>query len=146
VIVGSRAATATSRNALLPADDLPRVKPMDRLAQEEIFGRSVGDPGRGLRRRGPAVNQTLIRASASSIFTRDANTGVRAMRDFETRNRLRERRHQPAPRRTSRSVAGRRRQRHREAGHAALDTFTEWKSIYVDFSGRLQRRQIDNQA
>ena len=35
---------------------------------------------------------------------------------------------------------------HREAGHAALDTFTEWKSIYVDFSGRLQRAQIDNQA
>ncbi len=34
---------------------------------------------------------------------------------------------------------------HREAGHAALDTFTEWKSIYVDFSGRLQRAQIDNQ-
>jgi len=35
--------------------------------------------------------------------------------------------------------------RHREAGHAALDTFTEWKSIYVDFSGRLQRAQIDIQ-
>ena len=34
---------------------------------------------------------------------------------------------------------------HREAGHAALDTFTEWKSIYVDYSGRLQRAQIDNQ-
>ena len=34
---------------------------------------------------------------------------------------------------------------HREAGHAALDTFTEWKSIYVDFSGRLQKAQIDNQ-
>ena len=34
---------------------------------------------------------------------------------------------------------------HREAGHAALDTYTEWKSIYVDFSGRLQRAQIDNQ-
>ena len=33
---------------------------------------------------------------------------------------------------------------HREAGHAALDTYTEWKSIYVDFSGRLQRAQIDN--
>ena len=27
----------------------------------------------------------------------------------------------------------------------ALDSFTEWKSIYVDFSGRLQRAQIDNQ-
>ena len=32
---------------------------------------------------------------------------------------------------------------HREAGTAALDTYTEWKSIYVDFSGRLQRAQID---
>jgi hypothetical protein len=34
---------------------------------------------------------------------------------------------------------------HREAGHAALDTFTEWKSIYIDYSGHLQRAQIDNQ-
>ena len=32
-----------------------------------------------------------------------------------------------------------------EAGHAALDTFSEWKSIYVDYSGKLQRAQIDNQ-
>ena len=33
---------------------------------------------------------------------------------------------------------------HREAGHTMLDPFTEWKSIYVDCSGRLQRAQIDN--
>ena len=33
---------------------------------------------------------------------------------------------------------------HREARHAALDVFTEWKSLYVDYSGRLQRAQIDN--
>ncbi len=32
---------------------------------------------------------------------------------------------------------------HREAGLAALDVFTEWKTIYVDYSGRLQRAQID---
>jgi aldehyde dehydrogenase (NAD+) len=32
---------------------------------------------------------------------------------------------------------------HREAGVAALDVFSEWKSIYIDFSGRLQRAQID---
>jgi aldehyde dehydrogenase (NAD+) len=25
-----------------------------------------------------------------------------------------------------------------------LDVFTEWKSIYVDYSGKLQRAQIDN--
>jgi aldehyde dehydrogenase (NAD+) len=30
-------------------------------------------------------------------------------------------------------------------GQAALDVFTEWKSIYVDYSGKLQRAQIDNQ-
>jgi aldehyde dehydrogenase (NAD+) len=34
---------------------------------------------------------------------------------------------------------------HREAGVAALDVFSEWKSVYVDFSGRLQRAQIDLQ-
>jgi aldehyde dehydrogenase (NAD+) len=32
---------------------------------------------------------------------------------------------------------------HREAGIAALDVFSEWKSIYVDFSGKLQRAQMD---
>ena len=34
---------------------------------------------------------------------------------------------------------------HREAGHTGLDIFTEWKTIYVDYSGKLQRAQIDNQ-
>ena len=32
---------------------------------------------------------------------------------------------------------------HREAGQAALDVFTEWKSVYVDYSGKLQKAQID---
>jgi aldehyde dehydrogenase (NAD+) len=35
---------------------------------------------------------------------------------------------------------------HREAGTTALDVFTEWKSVYVDFSGSLQRAQIDNRG
>jgi aldehyde dehydrogenase (NAD+) len=34
---------------------------------------------------------------------------------------------------------------HREAGLAALDVFSEWKSVYVDFSGKLQRAQIDTE-
>lgn len=33
---------------------------------------------------------------------------------------------------------------HRDSGIAALDVFTEWKSVYVDYSGKLQRAQIDN--
>ena len=32
---------------------------------------------------------------------------------------------------------------HREAGTAAVDFYTEWQSIYVDYSGKLQRAQID---
>jgi acyl-CoA reductase-like NAD-dependent aldehyde dehydrogenase len=36
------------------------------------------------------------------------------------------------------------RNRHREAGKAALDFYTDWKALYVDCSGRLQRAQIDN--
>ncbi len=32
---------------------------------------------------------------------------------------------------------------HREAGPTAFDEFTEWKTIYIDYSGRLQRAQID---
>jgi len=32
---------------------------------------------------------------------------------------------------------------HREAGRTGLEIFSEWKSAYIDFSGRLQRAQID---
>lgn len=33
---------------------------------------------------------------------------------------------------------------HREAGNAALDIFSEWKSVFLDFSGKLQRAQMDD--
>jgi aldehyde dehydrogenase (NAD+) len=29
----------------------------------------------------------------------------------------------------------------REAGLAAIDEYTEWKSVYIDYSGRLQKAQ-----
>ncbi len=32
---------------------------------------------------------------------------------------------------------------HREASHTVLGSFSEWKSVYVDYSGRLQKAQID---
>jgi len=120
-------------------------KPMDRIAQEEIFGPvlsvvPVADYGEAVT----AVNQTRFGLSAS-IFTRDVNAAFRAMRDFETgivyvnAGTTGAEVHLPFGgwKETGNG--------HREAGHAALDTYTEWKSIYVDFSGRLQRAQIDNQ-
>jgi aldehyde dehydrogenase (NAD+) len=35
---------------------------------------------------------------------------------------------------------------HREAADVVLDTYTEWKTVYVDYSDTLQRAQIDNEA
>ncbi len=121
------------------------VGPMDRIGQEEIFGPvlsviAVEDYGAAML----ALNQTRYGLS-SSIFTRDVNTAFRAMRDFETgivyvnAGTTGAETHLPFGgwKETGNG--------HREAGHVALDTYTEWKSIYVDFSGRLQRAQIDNQ-
>jgi alpha-ketoglutaric semialdehyde dehydrogenase len=121
------------------------VEPMDRLAQEEIFGPllsmiRVPDYAAAVT----ALNQTRYGLS-SSIFTNDVGIAFRAMRDFETgivyinAGTIGAETHLPFGG-TKGTGNG-----HREAGHAALDTFTEWKAIYVDYSGRLQRAQIDNQ-
>jgi aldehyde dehydrogenase (NAD+) len=124
---------------------LDRVKPMDRVAQEEIFGPVLSVIRvRGYDEAAMAVNATRYGLS-SSIFTRDTNTAFRAMRDFTTgivyvnAGTIGAETHLPfgGMKQTGNG--------HREAGHVALDTFTEWKSIYVDYSGRLQRAQIDNQ-
>ncbi len=69
------------------------VRPMDRIGQEEIFGPvlsviPVADYGEAML----ALNQTRYGLS-SSIYTRDVNQAFRAMRDFETGHRLRQRRH-----------------------------------------------------
>ena len=121
------------------------VGPMDRIAQEEIFGPVLSVvPVDGYQSAVTAVNQTRYGLS-SSIFTRDVNAAFRAMRDFETgivyvnAGTTGAETHLPFGgwKETGNG--------HREAGHVALDTYTEWKSIYVDFSGRLQRAQIDNQ-
>jgi len=47
------------------------------------------------------------------------------------------------PKRTA--VRGtKRRHGHREAAIAAIDFYTEWKTLYIDYSDKLQRAQIDN--
>jgi len=121
------------------------VRPMDRIGQEEIFGPVLSViPVADYDEAMTALNQTRYGLS-SSIYTQDVNRAFRAMRDFETgivyvnAGTTGAETHLPFGgwKETGNG--------HREAGHAALDTFTEWKSIYVDFSGRLQRAQIDNQ-
>jgi aldehyde dehydrogenase (NAD+) len=118
---------------------------MARIAQEEIFGPvlsviPVPDYGAAMT----AANGIRYGLSAS-IFTTNVNTAFRAMRDFASglvyvnAGTIGAETHLPFGgwKETGNG--------HREAGHVALDTYTEWKSIYVDFSGRLQKAQIDNQ-
>jgi acyl-CoA reductase-like NAD-dependent aldehyde dehydrogenase len=121
------------------------VEPDMRIAQEEIFGPttalipvdSVDDAIR-------AANGVAFGLS-SSIFTQDVNKAFRAMRDLDTgityinAGTIGAEVHLPFGG-TKDTGNG-----HREAGQAALDVFTEWKSIYVDYSGKLQRAQIDTE-
>jgi len=121
------------------------VAPMARIAQEEIFGPVVSViPVDGYDEALAAANGTHYGLSAS-VFTRGVNTAFRAMRDLEAgivyvnAGTTGAETHLPFGGWKDTGNG------HREAGHAALDTFTEWKAVYVDFSGRLQRAQIDNQ-
>src|SRR2546422_3498531 len=114
-----------------------------RIAQEEIFGPTtalirVGDVDEAIR-----VANGIRFGLSSSIFTREVNTAFRVMRDLQTgityvnAGTIGAEVHLPFGG-TKETGNG-----HREAGQAALDVFTEWKSIYVDYSGRLQKAQID---
>jgi alpha-ketoglutaric semialdehyde dehydrogenase len=119
------------------------VQPGMRVAQEEIFGPTtslipVKDADEAIR-----VANGVRYGLSSSIFTRDVNTAFRAMRDLETgityvnAGTTGAEVHLPfgGMKETGNG--------HREAGQAALDVFTEWRSLYVDYSGKLQKAQID---
>jgi alpha-ketoglutaric semialdehyde dehydrogenase len=116
-----------------------------RIAQEEIFGPTttlirVSSVDEAIR-----VSNGVKYGLSSSIFTRDVNKAFRAMRDLNTgityinAGTIGAEVHLPFGG-TKDTGNG-----HREAGQAALDVFTEWKSIYVDYSGKLQRAQIDTE-
>jgi aldehyde dehydrogenase (NAD+) len=121
------------------------VDPKMRIAQEEIFGPVVSVMrGRSLDEAIAIANDVVYGLSAS-IYTRDINSAFAAMRDVYTgifyvnAPTIGAEVHLPFGG-TKATGNG-----HREAGTAALDVFSEWKSIYVDFSGKLQRAQIDTQ-
>ena len=118
---------------------------MDRLGQEEVFGPLLSVVRVADYEEAAMAATRPATASSSSIFTTNTNTAFRAMRDFDTgivyvnAGTIGAETHLPFGGWKSTGNG------HREAGHAALDTFTEWKAIYIDYSGKLQRAQIDNQ-
>ncbi len=120
------------------------VTPKMRVAQEEIFGPVVSFIKVKSLAEAVAVNNDIPFGLSSSIFTRDVNTAFAAMRDLSSG--IVYVNHGTTGAETHLPFGGVRGtgNGHREAGHTMLDAFTEWKSIYVDFSGTLQRAQIDN--
>jgi aldehyde dehydrogenase (NAD+) len=119
------------------------VAPTMRIAQEEIFGPVVSlIPVDGLDQAIEVVNGVEYGLSAA-IFTQNVNNAFRAMQDIFTgilyvnAGTTGAEIHLPFGG-TKGTGNG-----HREAGTAAIDFYTEWQSIYVDYSGKLQRAQID---
>ncbi len=114
-----------------------------RIAREEIFGAvTVVVPIGSLEEAIDVANDSEYGLS-SAIFTQDVNKAFTAMRDLEAGifyvnlPTIGAETHLPFGG-TKQTGNG-----HREAGLAALDVFSEWKSIYVDYSGTIQKAQID---
>jgi aldehyde dehydrogenase (NAD+) len=145
LICGGHAATAgdLARGWFFEPTIFSGVMPMARIAQEEIFGPVLSViPVDGYDEVVRAVNG--VRSGlCSSIYTRDVNTAFRAVRDFETA--LVNVNTGPTGAALLLPIGGWKESGngHRAAGRAALDEFTAWKSIRVDFSGGHQGASMD---
>jgi len=120
------------------------VSPNMAIAQEEIFGPVTAViPFDSLDEAIEIANGVRYGLSAS-IYTRDVNRAFYAMNELYTgivyinSPTIGAEVHLPFGG-TKATGNG-----HREAGTQVLDIFTEWKSVYVDYSNRLQRAQIDS--
>jgi aldehyde dehydrogenase (NAD+) len=119
------------------------VKPGDRVGQEEIFGPCVSLITAGSLEEAIEINNGVAYGLSSSIFTQDVNRAFRAIRDLSSGLCYINHGTIGAEIQLPFGGTGATGNGAREAGQAALDTFTEWKAVYVDWSGRLQRAQID---
>jgi aldehyde dehydrogenase (NAD+) len=115
-----------------------------RITQEEIFGPVISViPVDNFEQAIEVANGVPYGLSAS-IYTRNVNQAFAAMRDLYTgivyvnAPTIGAETHLPFGG-TKQTGNG-----HREAAIAAIDFFTEWKTMYIDYSDKLQRAQIDN--
>src|SRR5258708_3568421 len=113
------------------------------IAQDEIFGPvTVLIRVKSFEEAIQALNNSTYGLSGS-IYTQDVNRVMRAIRDMQTgityinAPTIGAEVHLPfgGVKHTGNG--------HREAGTAVLEMFSEWKAVYIDYSGRLQKAQID---
>lgn len=120
------------------------VDPKMRIAREEIFGPVISVIPFDTFDRAIEITNAVNYGLSAAIYTRNVNNAFRAQRDIETgivyinAPTIGAETHLPfgGIKNTGNG--------HRESGEAALDFYTEWKTIYIDYSDRLQRAQIDN--
>jgi aldehyde dehydrogenase (NAD+) len=118
--------------------------PKMRVAQEEIFGPVVSVIPIDNLEQGIEVANGVAYGLSASIYTRNVNRAFQATRDLYTgivyvnAPTIGAETHLPFGG-TKQTGNG-----HREAAIAAIDFFTEWKTVYIDYSDKLQRAQIDN--
>jgi acyl-CoA reductase-like NAD-dependent aldehyde dehydrogenase len=118
--------------------------PKMRIAQEEIFGPVVSVIPVSNFDEAISVANGVPYGLSASIYTRDVNKAFQATRDLYTgivyvnAPTIGAETHLPFGG-TKQTGNG-----HREAAIAAIDFYTEWKTLYIDYSDKLQRAQIDN--
>jgi alpha-ketoglutaric semialdehyde dehydrogenase len=119
------------------------VTPNMRIAQEEIFGPVLSIIECATLDEAIEINNNTAYGLSSSIFTENVNAAFKAIRDLTTG--IVYINHGTTGAEIQFPFGGTRGTGNgmREAGQTALDTFTEWKAVYVDYSGQLQRAQID---
>ncbi len=117
-----------------------------RIFQEEIFGPVLSVVKVGSLEEAVETLNDCAYGLSSSIYTRDVNAAMWAVREIEAGivyvngPTIGAEVHMPFG-----GVKGTG-NGHREAGWTGLDIFSEWKTVYIDYSGRLQRAQIDTDA
>jgi len=122
------------------------VRPGSRLATEEIFGPVLSVLRFGTAEEAFRINNEVKYGLSSSLYTRDANLAFAAMSDLDNgityinAPTIGAEAHLPfgGVKQTGNG--------HREGGWEVYEFYSETKVCYVDYSGRLQRAQIDNYA
>ncbi|HPI21429.1 MAG TPA: aldehyde dehydrogenase family protein [Candidatus Kapabacteria bacterium] len=115
-----------------------------RLFKEEIFGPILSVSKADSLEHAIELQNTCDFGLSSSIYTRNVNDAFQAIRDIEAgityvnSPTIGAEAHMPFG-----GVKGTG-NGHREGGWTVFDIFTEWKTVYIDFSDKLQRAQIDN--
>jgi aldehyde dehydrogenase (NAD+) len=144
ILAGATLADVNGRGFFYTPTLFDGVQPGSTLEAEEIFGPVLSIIEVDSLEEAVKVNNRSQYGLSTSIFTQDVNRAFTAMRDIFSG--LVYINHGTTGAEIQFPFGGIRGtgNGHREAGQTALEVFTEWKSIYVDYSGKLQRAQIDN--